>query len=72
MSTNGCVIHPEVGYFVSCVMVCHVVRFVLRAFSGFLAGFYLFALQLIHFDKIRGLEWLKMRYCVPEYPNKHD
>ena len=39
MSTNGCVIHPEVGYFVSCVMVCDVVRFVLRYFLGFLTGF---------------------------------
>ena len=62
ISINVCVIHPEVGYFVSCVMVCDVVRFVLRYFLGFLAGFCLFTLQLIHFDKIRGLERLKMRF----------
>jgi hypothetical protein len=47
---------------VSCVVVFNVVRFDLRVFLGFLAGFYLFALQLIRFDKIRGLEQLKMRF----------
>ncbi len=44
------------------MMVCNAVRFVLRHFLGFLTGFYLFALQLIRFGKIRGLERLKMRF----------
>jgi hypothetical protein len=72
ISINVCVIHPEGGYFASCVLVYDVVRFVLRAFSGFLTGFCLFTLQLIHFGKILGLERLKMRCCVSEYPDKHD
>jgi len=44
-------------------MVCDVVIFVLRHFLGFMAGFYLFTLIVIRLDKIRGLEWLKMRFC---------
>lgn len=47
----------------SCAMVCNVIRFVLRHFLGFLACFYLFTLQLIHFSKIWGLEWLKICFC---------
>ena len=47
----------------SCVLVCDVVRLDLMAFLGFLAGFYLFSLQLIRFDEIWGLEWLKMCFC---------
>lgn len=45
----------------SCAMLFDVIKFVLRYFLGFLMGFYLFALIVIHFDKIRGLERLKMR-----------
>lgn len=59
-----CVDLSRTSNFVSCVMMYDAVRFVLRHFLGFLACFYLFTLQLIHFSKIRGLEWLKMRFCV--------
>ena len=59
-----CDICREFGDFASCVMVFIIVGFVLRYFLGFLSCFYLFALQLIHLAKIRGLERLKMRFCV--------
>ena len=51
----------SVGY-MSCVMLSDVIKFVLRHFLGFLSAFHLFALQLIHFGKIRGLKRLKMRF----------
>ena len=60
--------------FVSCVMWCDVIRFVLRHFLGFLAGFLPICPIVIHFDKIRGLERLKMRFCcfcVLKYSNKY-
>lgn len=53
-------------------MVCDVLLFVLRYFSGFLACFCVLCGKLSRLYRENGLEWLKMRCCVPEYPNKHD
>ena len=44
-------------------MIC-IIRFDLRYFLGFLTAFYLFVLQLIHSDKIRGLGRFKMAFVI--------
>lgn len=49
--------------FMSCVMVCDVVRFDLRHFSGFLAGFCVLCGKLLGLCRENGLERLKMRFC---------
>ena len=48
----------------SCVMVCDVLRFVLRHFLGFLTGFCVLCGKLSRLYQENGLEWLKMRFCI--------
>ena len=66
-----CVDLSRISYFMSCVMVYDVVWFDLRHFLGFLAVFCALCGKLSRLCCKNGLEWLKMRYCVPEHPNKH-